>query len=254
MNATRALRLAVCLSALTAHCEPVQAASTPDALREARAFAAERAGTVSFAVISKSGVLHGRDAARAYASASMTKAMLLVAYLRRHATRRIPPAVRPVLDDMIRRSGNRAGSAIHAQVGDAGLLAVARAARMRRVVVNGTWSEVRITAADQARLFARLHRVLPRRHRSYALGLLRTIVPTQSWGIPRVLRPRGYRVTFKGGWRRKLVHQAALLERDGERVALAILTDGSPTHEYGRGTVEGIAKRLLSAAAGPARP
>jgi hypothetical protein len=51
---------------------------------------------------------------------------------------------------------------MHAQVGDAGLRDAARAAGMRRFAPNGTWSEIAIAATDQARL----HRVLPRRHRA----------------------------------------------------------------------------------------
>ena len=235
-------------------CDLARAAPGPEALRSATAWAAQREGTVSFAVVPSRGVLHHREGTRPFPSASMTKAMLLAAYLRRHARTRVPPAARPVLETMVRRSGNRAAGAIHAQVGDEGLRGVARAAGMRRFAPDGTWSEIPITAADQARLDARLHRVLPARHRAYARGLLQTIVPTQSWGIPRVLRPAGHRVLFKGGWRKKLVHQAARIERAGDWVALAILTDASPTHEYGRGTVEGIARRLLAtAAAGPAR-
>ena len=38
----------------------------------------------------------------------------------------------------------------------------------------------------------------------------------------------------------------ALVERDGQRIAIAVLTDGNPTHEYGRGTIEGVARRLLT--------
>lgn len=245
MNATSALRLAVCLSALTALCEPVHAAPTPDALREARAFAAQREGSVSFAVISAGGVLHGRDATRAYASASMTKAMLLVAYLRRLGPRPVPPDVHRVLAPMVVVSGNRAADRIYALVGDAGLADVGRAARMRALRLNGTWSEVEVTAADQARFFHRFDRLVPRRHRAYARRLLGTIAPKQSWGIPRAARPLGFRALFKGGWRRRLVNQGALLETgDGRRLAVVVLTDGMRFADGAR-TVKQLARRLL---------
>ena len=56
---------------------------------------------------------------------------------------------------------------------------------------------------------------------------------------------------FKGGWRTNISHQVALLERDGERMALAVLTSGA-SDGYGRLTETGVAERIL--AARPPRP
>ena len=39
--------------------------------------------------------------------------------------------------------------------------------------------------------------------------------------------------------------QVALLESGDRRIALAILTDGDPSHHYGTETLRGIATRLL---------
>ena len=250
MNARSAIRLASCASALAVSLAPsaeARTVPTAAALHDARVFAQQREGPgrVSWAAIDTRGRLWARHGARHHRSASQTKAMLLVAYLRRLGPRPVPRAMHRLLAPMVRRSGNRAASRVHAAVGDAGLADVGRAARMRSLELDGTWSGVGITAADQARFFLRFDRLCPRRHRRYARRVLATVVPKQSWGIPAVARPAGFATFFKGGWRRTLVNQGALLvARDGRRLAIVVLTDGD---EYGRGrgTVEGVARRLL---------
>jgi len=233
--------LIACLSVLT----PVLPAAPQ--LDRAAGWAADRRGDVAWAVIDTRGTVHHRHGTRSFRSASTTKAMLLVAYLRRVPHERVPRDAERLLTPMIRESSNRAAHQVRALVGDAGLAAVARAARMKRFHPNGTWSELEINAVDQARFFLRIDRLVPRRHRRYARRLLSTIVATQSWGIPRAARPHGGRVLFQGGWRKKLVHQAALVDtREGRRVAMAVLTDRNPTHEYGRGLNEGVTRRLFT--------
>ena len=152
---------------------------------------------------------------------------------------------------MVRRSDNKAATAIYARVGDAGLLRLARRARMRRFSVAGYWANARVTAADQARFFLRLNSLLPARHRSYARGLLAGVVAEQSWGIPRAARPR-WRAFFKGGWRPEpagyLAHQVARLERGDRVVVIAVMTRANPSHRYGTETIRGVALRLLRGA------
>jgi hypothetical protein len=217
----------------------------------ASAFAARRAGVVSFAVVDTAGRLRCYECYRRYVSASVVKVMILVAYLRGLAVagRPLSSYDRAVLDPMIRESDNDAAtSAFSRGGGSAALYRLARAAGMSRFDVYGYWSSASITAADQARFLWSLDRLTPSRFRAYTRALLSSIVSWQSWGIPAVARPR-WSVFFKGGWRGtalgQLVHQVALLERGRWRMAIAVLTDGNPSQEYGQETVAGVTSALL---------
>ena len=228
---------------------PATARTVPSAqaLHDARVYAQQHEGParISWAVVDTGGRLFARHGARHHRSASLTKAMLLVAYLRGLGDRPLPDPVHRVLAPMIQVSGNRAADRIHALVGDAGLADVGRAARMRSLRLNGTWSGVEVTAADQARFFSRFDRLVPRSHRAYARRMLSSIVAKQSWGIARVARRLGFRAFFKAGWRRLLTNQGALLEAgDGRRLAIVVLTDGVRV-AAGIRTIEALARRLL---------
>jgi beta-lactamase class A len=218
-------------------------------VRAARAYAAGRAGDVSFAVRTERRAWSWRGTTT-YRSASVVKAMLLVAYLRRGDVRRrgLHASERALLDPMVRRSDNRAADAIDARVGLPALSALARRAGMRQFVPHPVWGGSTITADDQARLFLRIDRLVPRRHRVYAMQLLRTVVPEQRWGIARAV-PRGWQIAFKGGWgrgvTRQVDHQAALLTNAGLRVSVAVLSADNPGDGYGAATLQGAAERLL---------
>jgi D-alanyl-D-alanine dipeptidase len=221
-------------------------------IRSARRYVRGRALS-SLALIDTRGRLWGFAPRRRYISASVSKAMLLVAYLRQIGPRRPNAGERAALGPMITRSDNNLADAIYARVGDAGLLRVARRARMRNVTVAGYWGSVFFSAADQARFFSRLPSMVPRRSRPYARRLLSSIIPGQRWGFSRVSVRRGWRTFFKGGWRQtgsgSLVHEAARFERGGKHFSLAVLTDGNRSHSYGTATLRGVAERLF----GPAR-
>ena len=229
------------------------------ALAVARRYVGGRRGVTSFAVVDSGGAERGHNASVPFPSASVVKAMLLVGYLRGARDRPLAAGERAVLGPMIKRSDNAAATRIFASQGPQGLRRVARAAGMRRFSVGPTWTSAIITARDQARLFARLDRVLPGRHRDYGRGLLSSVVASQSWGIPAGAPP-GWRAYLKGGWRPtvrgRLVHQVARLEGGERTVVIAVLTDGNPSHGYGTTTIRQVARRLLAEpteGGGPAR-
>jgi beta-lactamase class A len=216
----------------------------------AAAFARSRAGSVSFAVVDERRKLHGFGANAQYSSASLVKAMLLVAFLRKGDVRNraLHPSERGLLGPMIRVSDNEAANTINARVGSGGLARLARRAQMKRFIPNEVWGGSQVTARDQAQFFSRLRRLLPDRHRSYALGLLRNIAPGQRWGIPKG-NPNRWRVHFKGGWYQGgdgwRVHQAGLLRRGPRELSVAVLTQGGSGLGYGAATIRGVTQRLL---------
>jgi hypothetical protein len=230
---------------------PAQRTATPPlataaGIDEAAQFAQSRAGTVSFAVATEDGRIRGYNTAAQHRSASVSKAMLMVAVLRRANDRAIGPDEAGLLNPMITASDNKAADTLYETIGDGGLQAVGRAAHMTHLGLVGALFETRITAADQARFFLRIDRLVPKRHRTYARTLLGGIIAPQRWGIAPVAQSRHYRIFFKGGWRTGITHQVALLERNRRRVALAVLTTGEPSVAYGQTTLAGIAARALA--------
>ena len=218
----------------------------PD-VEAARRYALERPGSVFFAVRTEQRVWGHRTYA-GVRSASVVKAMLMVAYLNHRAVRRRPlrAADKALLRPMIRASDNLAATRVRNFVGNAALTRLARRARMTRFRVHPLWGLSTINAAGQSRFFLRLPELTAERHRAYALRELAAIVPEQRWGIGQVI-PRGWTAHFKGGWGSGIGlvdHQVALLRRGDQRVAIAVLTTGNPSHAAGKRTLEGVFRRL----------
>jgi len=214
----------------------------------ARDYAATRPGIVAFAVRTPT-TFEGVREDRVFPSASVLKAMLLVAYTRSARDRPLRADERRLLDPMIRKSDNAATNVIFTRVGTSGLRRLAKTAGLARFKpASPIWGNSQITARDQTRFFLAIDTLLPPRHRAYGLRLLRTVVSRQRWGIGHVALP-DWRVYFKGGWGSgtgAVDHQVALLVRGEERIAIAVLTAGNGTHAAGKETLEGVVERLLT--------
>jgi hypothetical protein len=218
-------------------------------VREAVAYAQARQGEVRFAVRTDHH-LWGYRRTDGVHSASVVKALLLVAYLDdpRVRRRRLTAADHRLIDPMIRRSDNTAATKVLAYVGAARVRRIANRVGMHRFRLNPTvWGGSRIDASDQTRFFLHYGAHVVPRHRATALHLLSSIVPEQRWGVGQA-RPDGWRLYFKGGWGSGtglVDHQVALLVRGSDRLSVAVLTTGNPDHEYGKRTLRGVFARLL---------
>ncbi len=192
----------------------------------------------------------GWRASRTVPSASVLKAMLLVAYLDDPRVRNRPLGAgdHRLIDPMIQESNNLDATRVLAFVGPAGVYGVARRAGMRRFALDPViWGLSRIDAADQSRFFLHIDSYVVARHRAAAMHLLATITPSQRWGIGQLALGR-WQLYFKGGWGSgtgAVEHQVALLRHGAIRVALAVLITTSPSHAYAKRTLRGVFAALL---------
>jgi hypothetical protein len=212
------------------------------------AYAHTRVGDIAFAVRTQRR-FYGYRPDHVEWSASVVKAMLLVTYLDLPSVRDrgLGPSDTAVLGPMIRASNNDDAQQVFDTVGQARLRALARRVGMTHFAPNAVWGETSITARDQTKFFLQIDRYVAVGHRSYAMRLLRSIVPWERWGIGE-LAPRGWKLYFKGGWgygTGLLDHQVALLTRGCARVSIAVLTMHDGSHAYGKQTLKGIFTHLL---------
>jgi hypothetical protein len=220
----------------------------PD-MEAAVAYAHARVGDIAFAVRTDDR-FYGYRPDHVEWSASVVKAMLMVAYLDRPsvAARQLNSSDNSLLRPMITASNNAAADQVDEIVGSSGLDALARRVGMTRFqAVAPIWGETHITARDQTLFFLHIDRYVVARHRRYAMHLLASIIPSERWGIGE-LPERGWTEYLNGGWgygTGLLDHQVVLLKRHCARVAIAVLTMYDGSHAYGKQTLRGIFGRLL---------
>ncbi len=165
----RAIAISIVALAVAA---PAAHAWTPD-MSSARAYAERRAGDVTFAVRTP-GRAYGHRARTPVRSASVVKAMLMVAYLNHRTVRgrALRRSDLKLLSPMVRWSNNIAATRVRNFVGNSALAALARRAGMRRFRTAVSWGSSVIDASDQTKLFLRIDRLVVSRHRATAMRLL----------------------------------------------------------------------------------
>ncbi len=227
--------------------KPIDQLWRPD-IRSAIAYARSRVGDIAFAVRSDDR-FWGYRANHVEWSASVVKAMLMVAYLDQPsvAHRKLNGYDRSLLRPMITESDNNAADQVYVTVGPGALYALAHRIGLASFSTQSVWGKTTITASGQTKFFLHIDRYVAPLHRAYAMLLLSSVVPYERWGIGEVA-PRGWTVYFKGGWGSGtglLDHQAALIKRGCARVSIAVLSMYDGSHAYGKATLRGIFERLL---------
>jgi hypothetical protein len=256
---------AALLCALAAAAAAAQAPVTwqPD-FAAARNYAEGRRGLIGFAIRTENPALPGQNGywhwhhGTTMPSASVIKAMILVAYLSRSDVRNRPltDKDRSMLRPMIEWSSDSATNRTFVYVGFSGLRKLADRVGMRKFKTTDHWGRSQIDAEDQSKFMLHIDgfigydsdkQAVRKDHQQYALYLLSHIVSDQRWGIAKVSTP-GWKLFFKSGWGAGtgwVDSQVALLKRGGMRVSVAILTHSDPDHEYGKNTLRAIASKLL---------
>jgi beta-lactamase class A len=186
-------------------------------------------------------------------SASVVKVTILAALLRWHQETKRPLSSREahLATLMITQSDNDAASALWAELGHARIQHFLNLARMTETVLGsgGYWGLTQITARDelsQLRLLTAGNTVLTSASRSYELGLMARVIPSQRWGVPAGA-PSELTVHVKNGWLPEQVggwhiNSIGSFSGHGRDYMITVLTDGNPTMNYGVTTVQAVAK------------
>jgi hypothetical protein len=250
----RALLLILLISVLVpATASAADPAPWKPAWNSAIKYAQHRKGIIGFA-LRTSKLDYGWHARTTMPSASVFKAMALVAYLNHPDVRdrKLNSHDKGLLHPMITRSSDKAADSVFRFVGPGRIRAIAQKVPMYRFHLNTKiWGRSRIDAADQARFMLQIDKMIPERHRAYAMYLLSHITHSQRWGIFRVT-PKGWTAHAKAGWGLGtgwVDHQVVLLTKGKMRVSIAVLQrkigNSHKAHIYGLNTLKGIFARML---------
>jgi beta-lactamase class A len=185
-------------------------------------------------------------------SASIVKTIILGALLRWHQETGKPLSAweKDQATLMITESDNDAATALWNEVGLARLQQFLDLAKMNETELGrgGYWGLTQVTAHDEMLLLELLalpNSVLTSSSRSYELGLMAKVIPSQRWGTPAGA-PGGVTVHVKNGWLPDdsgwHVNSLGVFTGKNKNYLMAVLTDDNPSEQYGIDTIENVAR------------
>ncbi|MGI8731114.1 MAG: serine hydrolase, partial [Solirubrobacteraceae bacterium] len=213
---------------------------------------------VGFALVDNAGRVLGSVSPNATnRSASLTKVMILIALTQDARDRALSAAERDLAAAMIRRSDNKAANALFARIGAAAVNAVATRAGMtnfklvqRKQHADGyILGYSRVSAVDQARLFARIDELAAARHRAFAMQLLEGIEGVGRFGIldaginAAIRSKGGWRPEDEGGW---TVNQAAHVTIGAKTYGFAVVLGKQQTFQAASTAIRSVARAAFS--------
>jgi beta-lactamase class A len=192
------------------------------------------------------------NSGRHFDSASVVKAIILAALLRWHQETGTPLSATEQYEAtlMITQSDNDAATYLWDEVGMARLQHFLNLAKMSETELgqDGYWGLTQITAHDEMlllRLLTANNKVLTSSSRSYELGLMAKVIPSQRWGTPAGA-PSYVTVHVKNGWLPDdtgwHINSIGAFTGNGRNYMMAVLTDDNPTEDYGIDTIQAVAR------------
>lgn len=206
-------------------------------------------------------VMYLANAGGTYITASSIKVPIMLAVMARAeaAHRSLTAAERSLLTVMIERSDNAAASILYALVGGrVGITAWARKFGISGLVPEGAgrcWGYSSIRPSTMVTILERLRggRLVNAANRAYALGLMRSVVPWQQFGVGAG-SPAGSTVAMKNGWvvgpdGRWAVNSSGIVSRAGVTWVVSVYTRGNASFSAGTTIVTRVARWVGAALA-----
>jgi hypothetical protein len=115
---------------------------------------------------------------------------------------------------------------------------------------GGYWGLTQVTARDQIVLLRTLAQpgLLSASRRAYLLGLMRSVIADQRWGVPAgapddaiVANKNGWLPSATVGWR---INSIGYVTGDDLRYAIAVLSVSNPSMETGISRIQAVAKAI----------
>jgi hypothetical protein len=240
---------------------PAPSSSLPNiaaALRIAQASGIDGV-TVGFAIYGANGQMPGgENATTENYGGSITKSMLLVAYLRQIGNGGLTPQVQDELESMIEVSDNDAADWVYAHLASphSAVLDVASNVGMTGFQLDTSdpvyvLGQSHVTANDLARLFADIGSLMPAAQRSFGMGLLSHLASADQVGLLQAGLPGV--VYSKEGWKPEpdglegapyIVNQAGQFSKDGNTYGIAFTIAGASDKPSAEAIIERIASSL----------